>query len=264
MNGLSLHYYTVGDWNHKGSATSFNNEDYYWTLGKCLEIESTIQKHITIMYRIKDFTTSEIGTQLRYAPGERPYNGRSGKESVFNLSKDAPIFKVSHRIGIKNVLGGDFNYQHTELSAEKRVWLSSFGHVDVQFKAGKIWDKVPFPLLILPNTNQSITIQPDAFHLMNALEFVTDQYVTFNATYYLKGWILNRVPLIKWLRLREVMSFNGIYGNLTKKNNPSYTSGLYLFPDGTQPLGNTPYMLHAIIGKLFKCIGSFIWEQSLN
>ena len=49
MNGLSLHYYTVGDWNHKGSATSFNNEDYYWTLGKCLEIESTIQKHITIM-----------------------------------------------------------------------------------------------------------------------------------------------------------------------------------------------------------------------
>jgi len=161
---------------------------------------------------------------------------------VFNLSKDAPIFKISHRIGIKNVLGGDYDYQHTELSAEKRVWLSSFGHIDVQFKAGKVWDKVPFPLLIMPNTNQSITIQPDAFHLMNALEFVSDQYVSFNATYYLKGWILNRVPLIKWLRLREVVSFNGIYGGLTKKNNPTYTPGLYLFPDGTQPLGNTPYM----------------------
>jgi hypothetical protein len=205
-------------------------------------LQYTMRDETGNMYRIKDYTTSEIGTQLRYAPGERPYNGRSGKESVFNLSKDAPIFKISHRIGFKNVLGGDFDYQHTELSAEKRVWLSSFGHVDVQFKAGKIWDKVPFPLLIMPNTNQSITIQPDAFHLMNALEFVTDQYVTFNATYYLKGWILNRVPVIKWLRLREVMSFNGIYGGLTKKNNPTYTPGLYLFPDGTQPLGNTPYM----------------------
>lgn len=34
------------------------------------------------------------------------------------------------------------------------------------------------PLLILPNTNQSITIQPEAFHMMSALEFVTDQYVS--------------------------------------------------------------------------------------
>lgn len=42
--------------------------------------------------------------------------------------------------------------------------------------------------------------------MMNALEFVTDQYVSFNATYYLKGWILNRIPGIKWLRLREVLS----------------------------------------------------------
>lgn len=178
------------------------------------------------LYHIKDFTTSEIGTQLRFAPGERAYNGRSGKESVFNLSKDAPVFKLSHQLGIKGVLGGDYNYNHTEISAEKRIWLSSFGHIDAQIKAGKVWDKVPFPLLILPNTNQSITIQPEAFHMMNALEFVTDQYVSFNATYYLKGWILNRIPGIKWLRLREVLSFNMIYGGLTDKNNPTLTPGL--------------------------------------
>ena len=61
------------------------------------------------LYHIKDFTTSEIGTQLRFAPGERAYNGRSGKESVFNLSKDAPVFKLSHQLGIKGVLGGDYN-----------------------------------------------------------------------------------------------------------------------------------------------------------
>lgn len=183
------------------------------------------------LYHIKDFTTSEIGTQLRFAPGERAYNGRSGKESVFNLSKDAPVFKLSHQLGIKGVLGGDYNYNHTEISAEKRIWLSSFGHIDAQVKAGKVWDKVPFPLLILPNTNQSITIQPEAFHMMNALEFVTDQYVSFNATYYLKGWILNRIPGIKWLRLREVLSFNMIYGGLTDKNNPTLTPGLFLLPD---------------------------------
>ena len=208
------------------------------------------------LYHIKDFTTSEIGTQLRFAPGERAYNGRSGKESVFNLSKDAPVFKLSHQLGIKGVLGGDYNYNHTEISAEKRIWLSSFGHIDALVTAGKVWDKVPFPLLIMPNTNQSITIQPQAFNMMRALEFVSDQYVSFYFTYYMKGWILNRIPGVKWLRLREVISFSGFYGGLTDKNNPALDPmGLYRFPEGTSPMGRTPY-LEASVGleNIFKIL----------
>lgn len=190
---------------------------------------------------ISDFNKTELGLQLRFAPGERAYNGRAGRESVFNLSKDAPVFKVSHQLGFKG-LGGDYQYNHTEVSAEKRIWLSSFGHIDAKVKAGKVWDKVPFPLLILPNTNQSLTIQPEAFNMMNAMEFVTDQYVSWYVTYYLKGWILNRIPGIKWLKLREVVSFSGIYGNLTDKNNPTLTPGLFQLPEGTMPMGNQPYM----------------------
>ncbi len=50
MDGVSLHYYTVSGWNgSKGSATKFDNNQYYWTLGKCLEIEDVIKKHCTIM-----------------------------------------------------------------------------------------------------------------------------------------------------------------------------------------------------------------------
>ncbi len=50
MNGLSLHYYTVKDWsNHKGSALNFSNQEYYWTIGKALQIEDVIAKHCAIM-----------------------------------------------------------------------------------------------------------------------------------------------------------------------------------------------------------------------
>lgn len=50
MDGLSLHYYTCVGWTgSKGSATDFSDEDYYWTMGKCLEIEPVIRKHIAIM-----------------------------------------------------------------------------------------------------------------------------------------------------------------------------------------------------------------------
>lgn len=50
MNGISLHYYTVKGWQgSKGKATVFSNDEYYWTIGKCLEIENVIEKHCAIM-----------------------------------------------------------------------------------------------------------------------------------------------------------------------------------------------------------------------
>lgn len=50
MNGISLHYYTVTGWTgSKGSALKFTDDDYYWTMGKCLELEDVIKKHAEIM-----------------------------------------------------------------------------------------------------------------------------------------------------------------------------------------------------------------------
>lgn len=44
MQGLSLHYYTVTGWSgSKGAATKFNKDDFYWTMGKCLEVEDVIK-----------------------------------------------------------------------------------------------------------------------------------------------------------------------------------------------------------------------------
>jgi hypothetical protein len=157
-------------------------------------------------------------------------------------------------MGIKGVFGSEYNYHCTELSAEKRMWLSSFGHIDVQAKGGKVWSKVLFPLLILPNTNQSITIQPESFHLMRQLEFVADQYVALNATYYMKGLLFNRIPGIKRLGLRKMVSFSGICGHLSSMNNPAYGDGLFLFPQSSTALGNKPYMEGSIgVENIFKC-----------
>ncbi len=233
---------------------------YGWAKKENNEASGTLRYNVYeedgSMKGIKDFNTSELGLQLRFAPGERAFNSRIGKNSIMNLSKDAPIFKLSHQLGIDGVLGGEYKYNHTEFSAEKRIWLSSFGHIDATVKAGKVWDKVPFPLLILPNTNQSVTIQPEAFNMMRAMEFITDEYVSFYATYYLKGWILNRIPLIKLLKMREVISVSGMYGNLSDKNNPFVDpTGLYQLPEGTRPMGNTPY-IEASVGleNIFKIL----------
>lgn len=49
MDGISLHYYSVRDWNNKGDATKFSDDEYYTTLGKSLEIEDVLKNHIKIM-----------------------------------------------------------------------------------------------------------------------------------------------------------------------------------------------------------------------
>ncbi len=50
MSGLSLHYYTVKNWsNNKGAATGFDNQEYYWTISKALQIEDVIKKHSALM-----------------------------------------------------------------------------------------------------------------------------------------------------------------------------------------------------------------------
>jgi alpha-N-arabinofuranosidase len=52
MQGVSLHYYTVAGWSgSKGAATRFDRDDFYWTLGKCREVEEVIRRHIAIMDR---------------------------------------------------------------------------------------------------------------------------------------------------------------------------------------------------------------------
>jgi hypothetical protein len=191
---------------------------------------------------VSDFSITEIGLQLRYAPGERLYNGRDGRDAILNLSQDAPIFRLSHRIGLK-LLGGDYAYHHTELGVEKRIWLSSFGHIDAIARGGYIWDRLPFPQLIIPNTNQSAIIQPETFTMMRAMEFVSDRYISVFLTYYMKGWIFNRIPLLKRLQLREVLSIAGAYGHLSNKNDPTTNPrNLFLFPEGTNAFRSEPYI----------------------
>lgn len=188
--------------------------------------------------RVPNIISTEIGARIRWAPGEKINNSVSQRG---NMDKDIPIFTLAHVVGI-NGLGGDYNYHRTEFNAFKRFRISVAGFLDARISAGKVWDRVPYPLLLMPAANQSFSYRRETFHMMNALEFVTDQYVQLNLSWHMKGLIFNRIPLVKKLKLRELVVFNGVYGNLTRKNNPARSPGLFILPEGTRALGKMPYM----------------------
>ncbi len=190
--------------------------------------------------RLTDFQNWEWGVTLRWAPGERIYNNQSGKDNLLKLSKNAPVLQLTHTSAL---MDGSIWCNRTELSVEKRFWLSAFGHIDAEIKGGVVWNRVPFTKLFTPQSNRSMFLAPNTFCLLRPMEFVMDKYVALYATYHLKGWIFNRIPLWNRLNLREVLSFNGVYGGLASKNVPNAsTPGLYVLPDGCSPIGKVPYM----------------------
>ncbi len=208
---------------------------------------------------LNSYSTSELQLRLRYAPGEKFYQS-IGRRRTFK--RDVPVFSLSHTLAFKNVLNSDYYYSHTEFGYQQRFWLSSLGNVNVIIKAGKVWSKAPFPLLIIPNANLSYTTQYESYALMNPLEFVTDQYISWDLNYNLNGLILNQIPLLKTLKLRENLSFRGFYGNLNNRNDPTGSSNLFILPAGTTQMGNEPYMEVGVgILNIFKFLRlDYIWR----
>lgn len=210
---------------------------------------------------VHDMTSAEVALILRYAPGETYINSKQGRMEV---NRDAPVFSLSHTWGVKGILGGDYNYHATEFSIYKRFWLSSYGRINTFLKGGAVWNKVPFPLLSFPPSNQSYIMQRNAFHLMNNMEFLNDRYASLDVTCELNGVLLNRIPLIRKLKWREVFGVRMLYGGLTDKNNPEINFGdreLFLFPqrDG-QPTSfvmksDLPYIeYHVGVHNVFKIL----------
>ena len=209
-----------------------------------------------------DMTTLEL--RFRYGKDEKFFQTRNHR---IPITFDAFIFHISHQMGIKNFLGTDYDYHRTDIGFQKRFWFSAFGYLDAIVKAGKVWNEVPYPLLILPNANLSYTIQPETYTNMNPLEFINDEYASWDLAYYMNGNLLNRIPLIKKLKWREVFCFRGLWGNLTDTNNPTKEKeGLYLLPQETYRMDKTPYMEASIgIENIFNAVRvDYVWRLNYH
>lgn len=210
---------------------------------------------------VPEIQTMEASLAFRYAPGETFVNT---KQRRIPVSFDAPVFMLSHTTGFKGVLGGEYNFNLTEVGLYKRFWFSSWGKIDMFVKGGAQWNKVPFPLLIMPAANLSYILQRETFNLINNMEFLNDRYASLDVSWDLNGKIFNRIPLLKKLKWREAIGFKMLYGHLTDKNNPMKHPGdseLFLFPtrDG-RPTSfvmdpKTPYMECSVgIHNIFKIL----------
>jgi len=169
---------------------------------------------------------SELFLNLRYAPNESFYQGKMYR---YPFPGKFPVIELKTAFGSK-AIGNDYNYLRLQLSISRRYYVSVIGYTDLTVEAGKIIGNVPFPILFIPPANQTYSYLKNSYSLMNFLEYVSDQYVALNVDHSFNGFILNKIPLVSKLKLREIITCKVVYGSISRNNNPIYNTDLLKFP----------------------------------
>jgi hypothetical protein len=203
-------------------------------------------------------TTMEAGFGLRFAPNEKFYQGRTYRLPM--LTK-FPVFSLSYRMGIKGIAGSQYNYQRISAKVRKTFFVAPFGRSEWTLEATQLFGALPYPLLEIPRANQSYAFDWYSYSLMNFLEFVGDRSASLIVHHNLNGFILNKIPIIKKLQLREVASVKVLYGGLSNRNRPSSENQLLRLPTDaagnptTFTLGRLPYAEFSVgVANVFKML----------
>lgn len=184
--------------------------------------------------------TAEVGVELRYSVREAYVQQHRRKTP---LDTESPVFFLSHSVG---VYGGPKNravYHRTDFSVQKRFVFREWGRLDAVGEFSKVWNAVPFPLLVYPNQRYRRHIENNAFFLNKSLEFMADEQYTLRATFVGNNFLLARIPFLNRFSIRETASFRASYGRLSPQNNPSLSSHtLYRFPPTSCLYRSVPYL----------------------
>lgn len=180
---------------------------------------------------------TELVLNARFAIGEKFMNKNSLFRSSLNTSK-IPVIQLEYVLGLKKVLGSQFNYHKLTISYAQIIPVRTVGRLELKFQAGKIFGKVPFLLAEVHDGNQTFAYSNTAFNVMNDYEFYSDQYIQWNISHHFDGFFFNRIPGFRKLKLREVIHTRGIWGNVSSKN-ATYNA---LNQSFIQPLGKIPYI----------------------
>lgn len=197
------------------------------------------------LYEVPNMRVTEANVMVRYAHKEKFVQQRRRRRS---LPTEIFTVELNNTTAIKDFLGGQYKFNKSSLKAAKSLWVTPYGKLHLSAEVEKLWGEAPYIYLITPNANSSFTLQSGSFYLLEPLEFVHDQQVSWELYYHMGGWLFNRIPLLKHLKWREVFGFRGFYGSLNKRNNPINNPDLLVFPEDNfyQTRGGKPYMEYNI------------------
>jgi hypothetical protein len=123
-------------------------------------------------------------------------------------------------------------YDFIKLKSEIRQKVDFLsGQWSYSVEAGAIIGSVPYYLLHIPVGIQSTVFRRNAYAMMNIMEYGADKYIAIHQELLLNGLIFNKIPLLRNLKLREIVTLKCLVGSLDERHQqllylPSYMKEL--------------------------------------
>lgn len=196
---------------------------------------------------IKQFETS---FSMSYFPKRKMTGfGVERREANDNFAR---IFAQISR-GDKSILNGDFNYTKLQFSYIQPWQLGGFGRLTTTVESGKTFGEVPLGLLSVIPGNQSYFSIYNTFSQLDFYEFVSDTYTSLHFEHNFNGRLFSRIPFLRELNLREIVSLRGVWGEISDEN--IALNNVQSNPNNIQLLApdKKPYYEYGFgIGNIFK------------
>jgi hypothetical protein len=166
-------------------------------------------------YIDNSLVSNELQLYTRFAFREKYLYGEFERTT---LGTKYPVLELLYGYGIPGFPDSDVGYQRLHFKIKHWFNIANIGWSKYIFETGKIWGKLPYPFLKIHEGNETFFYYSEAGNMVNYYEFISDMYATVSYTHHFDGLFLNRIPLMRKLKWREVIQGRGIWGSMTEEN----------------------------------------------
>lgn len=205
----------------------------------------------TVSNAIASFSVQDVSCNFRFSFDEEISNNHFRR---MYIDSKYPIIHA-------NILYGRYAYGNlsSEYFSQLRLVVNhdillGVGRIRYVIESGLTSAPVPFPLVEFHRGNETGSSGEYYFNLMQYLEFASDRFVNIFAEYSMSGFIFNKIPGIRRLQFRELLTFKSCWGAMEH-------SHLLSFPEYTKtPV--VPYIEAGVgITNVLKLIRiEYIWR----
>lgn len=176
-----------------------------------------------------------------------------GNKLLFDPMATNPRYRINIDLFPKGFNGNLFTNCSIDLLHTRRIPLSFAGFVNMSLALGWKWGTTHEFDLFTPEANGSFMMGKESkYQLLKPNELVADRRLAFSFAWHAPGLLLNRIPYVNRLRLKEVLALSGYWGNASSSQNvPGRVSGT------ARPMHNFCYLEMGAgienIFQLFSC-----------
>ena len=162
------------------------------------------------------FNNAQISAELRWSYKELLIVRGNDRLRLARSLYPSLTFTYTH--GFKGIVGSNFDYNKLQLNVWQHANTGIFGTADYWITLGKIWGRLPYPLLDVARGNQVFLYSDFNYSLMNFYEFISDEYAHLTYIQHFEGLGLNSIPVVKNWKWRTFAFVKAAYGSLSKED----------------------------------------------